>query len=151
MATDEDIRRYREASERALSAIAGLKVLQEDERSRVALCKRVELFLWKFLRLRWSDAHRFFTSVETKEAMEVVKERFQPGRLFHFFSERQDDSEFENTVTVGLSLVFAAMRQAEARGFDPKRAGIFTLQRMLEQALEQVEDLQDLLAVGAPP
>ncbi|MGQ0507089.1 MAG: hypothetical protein ACT4TC_17415 [Myxococcaceae bacterium] len=126
-------------------------MLADDEKARTALCGRIELFLWKFLRLKASDAHRFFASVEPIEAMELVKERFVVGKVFHFFSERQDDAEWENSMTVGLCLVFAAMRQAQARGFDPKRAGIFTLQRMLEQALDGVEDLEDLLKVGAPP
>ncbi len=148
---DQLVRSYQAASARALEAVAKLNVLAEDERSRKALTNRIELFLWKFLRLRWSDAHRFFSSVEPKEAMELVRERFHPGMVFHFFSERQDAAEWENCMTVGLCLVFAAMRQAQSRGFDPKRAGIFTLQRMLEQALEQVEELEDLLAIGAPP
>src|SRR5439155_24174738 len=107
--------------------------------------------LWKLLRLRWPDIHRFFDSVEPIEAMTLTRERFEPGKVFHFFSERHDTLEFENAMTVGLSLVFAAMRQAAVRGFNPKTAGIFTLQRMMEQAMERVEDLEDLLQVGAPP
>ena len=30
-------------------------------------------------------------------------------------------------------------------------AGIFTLQRMMEQAVEPIEDLEELLAIGTPP
>jgi hypothetical protein len=71
--------------------------------------------------------------------------------VYQFLSERQDATEWENTLTVGLSLMFASMRQAAKRGFNPKTAGIFTLQRMMEQALDEVDDLEDLLTVGAPP
>jgi hypothetical protein len=142
---------YREATARAHATAVHLGVLPEATAARTRLLNRVELFLWKFIRLRWYDIHRFFESVENKEAMELSMEAFQPGKVFHFFSERQDDAEWENTVTVGVSLVFAAMRQAAKRGFNPKTAGVFTLQRMLEQALDDVEGLEDLLARGAPP
>jgi hypothetical protein len=70
--------------------------------------------------------------------------------VLKFFSDRQTEKEWEDTMTVGLSLVFAAMRQAGRRGFNPKTAGIFTLQRMMEQAIEAVDDLEELLAIGAP-
>lgn len=142
---------YQRAQERAQEALAKLGVLP-DERARLKrVTGRVELFLWKFLRMRWYDVHRFFSSVEPIEAMELIQEPYAPGRVFEFFSVRQDDLEWENCMTVGLSLLFASMRQAAKRGFNPKTAGIFTLQRMLEQALEEVDDLEDLLQIGTPP
>jgi hypothetical protein len=147
----EQLRQYQRASERAMEAIAQLGVLADQPARLKKVCSRVELFLWKFLRLRWYDIHRFFTSVEPKEAMELSREKYQPGMVFHFFSERQDPLEWENCMTVGLSLVFAAMRQAAKRGFNPKTVGIFTLQRMMEQAVEPIEDLEELLQIGAPP
>ena len=52
---------------------------------------------------------------------------------------------------MGVSLLYAAMRQCQRRGFEPSQAGLFTLQRMLEQAMEGVDDLHDLLQAGAPP
>lgn len=142
---------YREATARANAAAVRLGVIPDEPAARARLISRVELFLWKFIHLRWHDIHRFFESVENKEAMELSLETFQPGKVFHFFSERQDDAEWENTMTVGVSLVFAAMRQAAKRGFNPKTAGVFTLQRMLQQAVDEVEGLEDLLARGAPP
>ncbi len=147
----QELYRFQKATERALRAIGQLGVLSEEPARLKKLGTRVELFLWKFLRLRWYDAHRFFSSVESKEAMELLREKYQPGMVFHFFSERQDEKEWEDCMTVGLSLVFAAMRQAAKRGFNPKTAGIFTLQRMMEQAVEPVEDLEELLQIGAPP
>jgi len=149
--TRQQLRAYQKASDRAMEAIAGLGVLPDEPARLKKLCGRVELFLWKFIRLRWYDIHRFFTSVEPKEAMELAREKYQPGMVFLFFSERQDLREWENCMTVGLSLVFAAMRQAAKRGFNPKTVGIFTLQRMMEQAVEPVEDLEELLEIGAPP
>jgi len=151
MAKRDEIRLYREASERAMRCIAQLGVLPDEPARLKKLSSRVELFLWKFIRMRWYDIHRFFSSVEPKETMELARERYEPGMVFHFFSERQDSTEWENSMTVGLSLVFAAMRQAAKRGFNPKTAGVFTLQRMMEQAVEPVEDLQELLEIGAPP
>jgi hypothetical protein len=145
------LQRYRRATERATEAIAQLGVLADEPARLHKLVGRVELFLWKFLRLRWHDVHRFFSSVEPIEVDALVKEPFEAGKVFDFFSERQDLGEWENCMTVGLSLVFAAMRQAAERGFDPKHAGVFTLQRMLEQVIEQVDDLEDLLERGAPP
>ena len=151
MTTREEMRLYQKASVRAMETIARLGVLPDEPARRKRVCARVELFLWKFLRMRWCDIHRFFGSVEPKEAMELSREKYQPGMVFHFFSERQDAHEWENCMTVGMSLLFAAMRQAAKRGFNPKTAGIFTLQRMMEQAIEPVEDLEELLEVGAPP
>ncbi len=151
MSRPEEIRLFQEASDRAMRAIASLGVLPNEPARRKKLCGRVELFLWKFIRMRWYDIHRFFSSVEPKEAMELSKEKYQPGMVFYFFSERHDSEEWENCMTVGLSLVFAAMRQAAKRGFNPRTAGIFTLQRMMEQAVEPVEDLEELLQIGAPP
>lgn len=151
MTTREEMRLYQKASVRAMETIARLGVLPDEPARRKKVCARVELFLWKFLRMRWYDIHRFFGSVEPKEAMELSREKYQPGMVFHFFSERQDAREWENCMTVGISLLFAAMRQAAKRGFNPKTAGIFTLQRMMEQAIEPVEDLEELLEVGAPP
>ena len=142
---------FREATARANATVAALGVLAEHSARRARLTGRVELFLWKLLRMRWHDIHRFIDSVENIEAMELSQETFLPGKVFSFFSERQDEKEWENTLTVGLCLVFAAMRQAGKRGFNPKSAGIFVLQRMLEQALDEVEDLEDLLERGAPP
>lgn len=147
----DSLERYRAATARADEAIARLGVLPDDAARRKRLVGKVELLLWKFLRMRWHDVHRFFSSVEPIEAMELTKESFEPGKVFHFFSERHDPLEWENAMTVGLSLVFAAMRQATERGFNPRSAGIFTLQRMMEVALDQVDDLEDLLRVGAPP
>ena len=151
MPPPKDTRPYREASARAEKGLAKLGVLAEEPARLRRLAGRVELFLWKFLRMRWYDAHRFFESVESIEAQELIQEPFMPGKVFHFFSERQNPLEWENTLTVGLSLMFASMRQAAKRGFNPKTAGIFTLQRMMEQALDEVDDLEDLLTVGAPP
>ncbi len=151
MANRDEIRLYREANERAMRCISLLGVLPDQPARLRKLCGRVELFLWKFIRMRWYDIHRFFSSVEPKEAMELARDKYEPGMVFHFFSIRQDSGEWENCMTVGLSLVFAAMRQAAKRGFNPKTAGIFTLQRMMEQAVEPVEDLQELLEIGAPP
>jgi len=142
---------HSDATARALEGIARLGVLPHEPARRSRLAGRVELFLWRFLRLRWYDIHQFFESVENKEAMEFGQEPFLPGKVFHFFSERQNDAEWENTLTVGLSLVFAAMRQAGARGLNPKTAGIFSLQRMMEQVVDEVSDLGDLLARGGPP
>ena len=147
----EDIARYAAATARAFEAIARLGVLADEPARLQRLVGRVELMLWQFLRLRCHDIHRFFSSVEPIEVMALTREPFEPGKVFHFFSERHDALEWENGMTVGLSLVFAAMRQAAERGFDPKTAGIFTLQRMMEQAVEQVGDLEDLLQLGAPP
>lgn len=141
----------RAARERALQTLARLGVLADEPDRRAKLLQRVELFLWHFLRARWYDAHRFFSSIEPVEAMELVQETFLPGRVLAFFSERQDELEWENCLTVGLALVFASMRKAAERGFDPRSAGTFTLQRMMEQALEDVDSLEDLLRVGAPP
>ncbi len=144
-------RQYFSATQRAVEGIARLGVMADEPARLGRLAGRVELFLWKFLRMRGHDIHRFFDSVEPVEALALARRRFEPGRVFHFFSERQDDAEWENTLTVGLWLLFAAMRQAKKRGFDPRRAGIFTLQRMLEQAVEEVDDLEDLLRMGTPP
>jgi hypothetical protein len=151
MALSDELQRYQQAVVRATALVARLGVLAEEPARLEKLMGRVDLFLWKFLRLRWYDAHRFFTSVEPKEAMDLSRERYEPGKVLHFFAERQDEAELENTVTVGLSLVFAAMRQAAKRGFNPKTAGLFTLQRMMEQAVEPIEDLEELLAIGTPP
>jgi hypothetical protein len=147
----DEIRLFQQASARAIETIAQLGVLSDEPARLKKLSGRVELFLWKFIRLRWYDIHRFFSSVEPKEAMELAREKYEPGKVFYFFSERQDRLEWENCMTVGLALVFAAMRQAAVRGFNPKTAGIFTLQRMMEQAVEPVEDLEELLQLGAPP
>src|SRR5215471_21287970 len=121
----DEIRLFQQASARAIETIAQLGVLSEEPARLKKLSGRVELFLWKFIRLRWYDIHRFFSSVEPKEAMELAREKYQPGMVFLFFSERQDPREWENCMTVGLSLVFAAMRQAAKRGFNPKTVGIF--------------------------
>ena len=142
---------YATANERASRAIAKLGVLADDRPRLLKLTGRVELFLWKFLRARAHDAHRFFEAVEPVEVVALCKKKFEPGRVFHFFSERQDDLEFENSMTVGMSLLFAAVRQAKKRGYDPKTIPIFTLQRMLEQAIDEIDDLEDLLQIGAPP
>ncbi len=115
------------------------------------LVARIEVLLWKFLRMHWHDIHLFFASVEPIEAMALSRQSFSPGVVFCFFSERQDPMEWENCMTVGLSILFAAMRQAQAQGFDPRTAGIFTLQRMMDLALDSVGDLEELLALGAPP
>ncbi|HVE84398.1 MAG TPA: hypothetical protein VND93_16195 [Myxococcales bacterium] len=139
-----------QALQRASETLARLGVMPGDPERRRKLVIRVDLFLWKFLKLRWGDAHRFFAAVEPIEAMELLRERFQVGRTLAFLSERQHDEEWENTLTVGVSLLYAAMRQCRERGFEPSSAGLFTLQRMLEQAVEGVDDLKDLLAVGAP-
>jgi hypothetical protein len=147
----DEIRLFQQATVRAIDTIARLGVLSDEPARLKKLSSRVELFLWKFIRLRWYDIHRFFSSVEPKEAMELSRENYEPGKIFHFFSERQDAVEWENCMTVGLALVFAAMRQAARRGFNPKTAGIFTLQRMMEQVVEPVEDLEELLQLGAPP
>jgi hypothetical protein len=151
MAGRTNAKRYADATARAQTTLGHLGVFTDEPARRKRLAGRVELFLWKFLRLRWHDVHQFLEAVENKEAMEFAQESFQPGKVFDFFSERQTDKEWENTLTVGVSLVFAAMRQAAARGFNPKTAGIFTLQRMMEQAVDSVDDLEGLLAVGAPP
>jgi hypothetical protein len=151
MTNRDEIRLLQKASERAMKTMASLGVLAQEPARRKKLCGRVELFLWKFVRMRWYDIHRFFGSVEPKEAMELSREKYQPGLVFHFFSVRQDEQEWENCMTVGLSLLFAAMRQASKRGFNPKTAGVFTLQRMMEQAVEPVADLEELLQIGAPP
>ncbi len=151
MPTPSPLQQYAAATARAQEAIASLGVLAEEPARLHRLVGRVELLLWKFLRMRWHDIHQFFSSVEPIEAMALSREHFHPGMVFHFFSERQDPHEWENAMTVGLSLVFAAMRQASRRGFNPKTAGIFTLQRMMEQVVDEVEDLQELLALGAPP
>jgi len=136
---------------RAQATIARLGVLPDEPARLRRFVDRVELFLWKFLRMRWHDIHQFFEAIENKEAMEFGREPFSPGRTFAFFAERQTEHEWENTLTVGISLVFAAMRQAADRGFNPKTAGIFTLQRMLEQAVDEIGDLEELLTRGAPP
>jgi hypothetical protein len=138
------------ALQRASEALERLGVMREDAERRRKLVVRVDLFLWKFLKLRWGDAHRFFAAVEPIEAMELLRERFEVGRTLAFLSERQHEDEWENTLTVGVSLLYAAMRQCQRRGFEPAEAGLFTLQRMLEQAVEGVDDLADLLEVGAP-
>jgi hypothetical protein len=147
----EAYERYREATERARRAIVTLGLPDTGTQALNKLVGKVELFLWHFLRVRWHDAQRFFASIESKEALDLTRERFEVGKVFDFFSQRQDDLEWENCMTVGLCLVFASMRQAIERGFDPHRAGIFTLQRMLEQVAESVSDLEELLARGAPP
>jgi hypothetical protein len=151
VATREDVRRYAEATARAASTLAQLGVLPDQPARLRKLVGRVDLFLWKFIRMRWHDIHRFFDAVENKEAMELSREPFMPGKVFAFFAERQDAKEWEDTLTVGVSLVFAAMRQAARRGFNPKTAGVFTLQRMMEQAVDSVDGLEDLLTLGAPP
>jgi hypothetical protein len=151
VATREDVRRYAEATTRAAATLARLGVLADEPARLRKLVGRVDLFLWKFIRMRWHDIHRFFEAVENKEAMELSREAFMPGKVFAFFAERQDAKEWEDTLTVGVSLVFAAMRQAARRGFNPKTAGVFTLQRMMEQAVDSVDGLEDLLAIGAPP
>ena len=138
------------ALQRASAALERLGVMRDDPERRRKLVIRVDLFLWKFLKLRWGDAHRFFAAVEPIEAMELLRGRFEVGRTLAFLSERQRDDEWENTLTVGVSLLYAAMRQCQRRGFEPSMAGLFTLQRMLEQAMEGVDDLKDLLEVGAP-
>ena len=141
---------FRVATGRANATIASLGVLADQTVPRARLTAKVELFLWKLLKTRWHDIHRFLDSVENKEAMELSLEPFVPGKVFRFFCERQDDKEWENTLTVGLCLVFAAMRQAQLRGFNPKTAGTFVLERMLEQALDEVDGLEDLLERGTP-
>jgi hypothetical protein len=139
------------ARRRASEAIARLGLLADEPLRREKLLAKSEVFLWRFMVLRWYDAHRFFQSVESKEMRGLIAEGFAPGRMFRFFLERQDAVEFENSVVVGLSLVFAAMRKSAERNHDPREASLFTLQRMMEQSLEGVDDLVDLLAVGAPP
>ena len=138
------------ALQRASEALERLGVMRGDPERRRKLVIRADLFLWKFLKLRWGDAHRFFAAVEPIEAMELLRHRFEVGGTLAFLSERQHEDEWENTLTVGVSLLYAAMRQCQARGFEPSSAGLFTLQRMLEQAVEGVDDLRDLLEVGAP-
>lgn len=138
------------ANQRGCRTVARLVVLPDQPVRLSRLVRRVEMFLWMFIRLRWYDIHLFFASVEPKEAMELSHEHFSPGLVLSFLSERQTEEEWEDTMTVGLSLLFAAMRQATRRGFNPKTAGIFTLQRMMEQAIEPVQDLEDLLSIGAP-
>src|SRR5712692_2950030 len=104
VARQDEIRLFRQSSERAMQCIAQLGVLSDDPARLKRLCGRVELFLWKFIRMRWYDIHRFFSSVEPKEAMELARDKYQPGMVFHFFSVRQDSGEWENCMTVGLSL-----------------------------------------------
>jgi hypothetical protein len=145
-----EIIRLKKATDRAQKGFASLGVMPENVDRRRVLSERVEQFLWKFLRLRWSDIHMFFASVEPKEAMELSHETFKPGLVYEFFSDRQNESEFEDTLTVGVTLLFAAMHQAERRGFNPNTAGLFTLERMLEQAIEPVQDLEELLLLGRP-
>ena len=140
------------ARKRASEAVARLGLLADEPARRDKLLSKAEVFLWRFMVLRWYDAHRFLQSVEPKEMKELLAGgSFAPGRMFRFLLERQDEAEFENAVVVALTLVFAAMRRAAERDLDPREQSIFTLQRMLEQALEQVDDLVDLLKIGAPP
>ncbi len=145
-----ELKRYRRATERAKQAIAQLGVFPDNPRSLQRVVNKVELLLWQFVRLRWHDIHQFFASVEPVEALELTKQRFEPGMVFDFFSERQDALEWENAMTVGICLVFASMRLLQERGFDPKTAGIFALQRMLEQVANDVGGLEELLERGAP-
>jgi hypothetical protein len=147
METDPAARREH-AIRRACETLGRLGVMQDDADRLRKLVIRVDLFLWKFLKLRWYDVHRFVASVESKEAMDLVREPFEVGKVLEFFSLRQDEAEWENCLTVGVSLVYAAMRTCRERGFEPATAGLFTLQRMLEQAMERVEDLEDLLTMG---
>jgi hypothetical protein len=149
-ATGLDIIRFKKASDRAQKAFALLGVMPDQLDRRRAVADRVEQFLWRFLRLRWHDIHQFFSSVEPKEAMELSREIFSPGKVFHFFSERQGETEFEDTLTIGITLLFASMNQAQKRGFDPNTVGLFTLERMMEQVVEPVCDLEELLKLGEP-
>jgi len=146
-----DIILFKKASDRAQKTLADLGVMPDRVDRRRAVCDRVEQFLWRFLRLRWHDIHQFFSSVEPKEAMELSRESLLPGKLYHFFSERQGPTEFEDTLTIGITLLFASMNQAQKRGFDPNKVGVFTLERMLEQVVEPVADLEELLSLGGPP
>ena len=50
--------------------------MRDDAERRRKLVIRVDLFLWKFLKLRWSDAHRFFPAVEPIEAMASIRAVF---------------------------------------------------------------------------
>src|SRR5262245_2948585 len=137
-----------QAIRRACETLGRLGVMSDDGDRLRKLVIRVDLFLWKFLKLRWYDVHRFVASVESKEALDLIREPFEVGKVLEFFSLRQDAAEWENCLTVGVSLVYAAMRTCRERGFEPATAGLFTLQRMLEQAIDQVEDLEDLLTMG---
>jgi hypothetical protein len=139
------------ARARALAALSRLGVLPDEPARQNKVLDRLELFLWHFARLRWYQIHEFFFSIEPVEAMSLVQSKFAPGKVLEFFSERQDDSEWENSLTVALSLLFAAMRQSQKRGYGTSLSSIFVLQRMLEQVLEEVTDLEDLLRIGTPP
>ena len=124
----------------------------DDEPARLrSLAGRIELLLWKFLQMRGHEAPRFFTQVTGEQALEACCGEFEPGTVYLFLLQHQDERGWQDSITVGLSLMFAAMRQATAQGEDPRLAGSFTLQRMMEKAVEQVQTLEDLLKIGAPP
>lgn len=143
---DDNARALRRADE----AMVRLGVLVEDERKRTKLRDRAELFLWQLVFKRWTDVHRFFESVEPVEAQKLIGATYTPGNVFAFFSERQDEREFENMLVVGIALVFAAMRRAQERGLDATRAGTFELQRMLAGVIDEVDGAEALLAIGSP-
>ncbi len=138
------------ARRRAVETLTRLGV-KASPAERETLATRLEVLLWRFLTLRWYDAHRFFESVESKEAHELLPRGFRNGAVYRFFSERHDDREFENAIMIGLSLWFAAMRRIEAMGADPYRANPFAIQRQMELALDEVDDIHDLLRIGRPP
>ncbi len=145
------LKRCEEATARAAETLAELGVLEDDPARLRSLAGRIELLLWKFLQMRGHRAPRFFDQVTAEATMEACCGEFQPGAVYLFFSERQDARAWVNSVTVGLSLMCAAMRRIAEHGEDPRRAGSFTLERMMEQAVESVETLEDLLRIGAPP
>lgn len=141
-----------EAAHRALEALGKLGIFPENPANRAKVLKRLEVFLWRFLFLRWYESHTYFSSVESSEVRELVLETgYTRNGVLQFFAERQDDRELEDTLVVGLSLMFAAMRRASQRGFSPKLANIFVLQRMMEQVIDEVGGLEDLLLAGRPP
>jgi hypothetical protein len=139
------------ASERAVEVLHRLRV-RGTRADHERLARRLEVLLWHFLSLRWYDAHRFFECVESQEAKDLLPGGFRNGVVYRFFSERQDDREFENAVMIGLSLWFAAARRLkDGGGADPFRANPFAIQRQMELAVEEVEDIHDLLRIGKPP
>ncbi|MHB8872880.1 MAG: hypothetical protein ACYC8T_04270 [Myxococcaceae bacterium] len=149
--TPPSLHRCEQAIARAASTLAELGVLDEDPARLRSLAGRIELLLWKFMQMRGDQAPRFFTSITREQAMEACCGEFQTGTIYVFLSDHQDAPGWVNSITVGLSLMCAAMRHAAAQGEDPRKAGSFTLQHMMEKALESVETLEDLLRIGAPP
>ena len=84
-------------------------------------------------------------SVEPDETRAFRALAYEPGYVFAFLCQRQDDDELKNSILAGWCLWKATRNRATTMGFDPDICGEFTLMRMLDQVLEEAVEAGDLI------